>query len=61
LAVASAQPQPVVRDGKIVIRQVMKVTLSCDHRLVDGALGARFVNAVRQKLENVELWKLLTV
>ena len=61
LAVASAQPQPVVRDGKIVVRQVMKVTLSCDHRIVDGALGARFLNAVKQKLENLELWKLLTV
>ena len=40
LAVASTKPQPVVRDGKIVVRQMMKLTLSCDHRIVDGALGA---------------------
>jgi len=60
LAVASAKPQPVVRDDKIVVRQIMKITLSCDHRVVDGALGARFVNAVKQKLEDLELWKRLT-
>jgi len=60
LAVASAKPQPVVRDGEIVVRQMMKITLSCDHRIVDGALGARFVNAVKQKLEDLELWKRLT-
>jgi pyruvate dehydrogenase E2 component (dihydrolipoamide acetyltransferase) len=60
LAVASTKPQPVVRDGQIVVRQMMKITLSCDHRVVDGALGARFTNAVRQKLEDLELWKRLT-
>ncbi len=60
LAVGSTQPKPVVRDGKVVVRQIMKITLSCDHRIVDGALGARFVNAIKQKLEDPELWKLLT-
>jgi pyruvate dehydrogenase E2 component (dihydrolipoamide acetyltransferase) len=59
LAVASTKPQPVVRDGQIVVRQMMKITLSCDHRIVDGALGARFVNAVKAKLEDIELWKQL--
>jgi pyruvate dehydrogenase E2 component (dihydrolipoamide acetyltransferase) len=59
LAVASTKPQPVVRDGQIVVRQMMKITLSCDHRVVDGALGARFTNAVKQKLEDLELWKRL--
>ena len=59
LAVASTQPQPVVRDGKIVVRQMMKLTLSCDHRIVDGALGAKFINAIKQKLEDIELWKRL--
>ena len=59
LAVASTMKQPVVRDDKIVIRQIMKMTLSVDHRLIDGALGAQFVNAVKAKLENVELWKML--
>jgi pyruvate dehydrogenase E2 component (dihydrolipoamide acetyltransferase) len=60
LAVASTQPQPVVRNGEIVVRQMMKMTLSCDHRIVDGALGAKFTNAIKQKLEDIELWKRLT-
>jgi pyruvate dehydrogenase E2 component (dihydrolipoyllysine-residue acetyltransferase) len=57
LAVASTKPQAIVRDGKIVVRQMMKLTLSCDHRIVDGALGAKFTNAIKQKLEDIELWK----
>jgi len=61
LAVASTKPTPVVRDGKIVVRQMMKLTLSCDHRIVDGALGAKFTNAIKAKLEDIELWKRLTV
>jgi pyruvate dehydrogenase E2 component (dihydrolipoamide acetyltransferase) len=60
LAVSSALPQPVVREDKVVIRQMMKMTLSADHRLIDGAQGAQFINAVKQKLEDVELWKRLT-
>ena len=60
LAVASTLPQPAVRDGQIVIRELMKITLSVDHRLIDGALGAQFINAVKQKLEDIELWKRLT-
>ena len=59
LAVASTQAQAVVREGKIVVRQMMRLTLSCDHRLVDGALGARFANAIKKKLEDLELWKSL--
>lgn len=60
LAVASTMKQPVVRDDKIVIRQMMKMTLSVDHRLIDGALAAQFINAVKAKLEDLELWKRLT-
>jgi len=60
LAVASTMKQPVVRDDKIVIRQIMKMTLSVDHRLIDGALGAQFINAIKTKLEDIELWKRLT-
>ena len=60
LAVASTLPQPAVRDGKVVVRQLMKITLSSDHRIVDGALAARFVNAIKAKLEDIELWKRLT-
>lgn len=57
LAVSSTSPQAVVRDGQIVARQMMKLTLSCDHRVVDGALGAGFINAIKGKLEDLELWK----
>ena len=60
LAVASTLPQPAVRDGKVVVRQIMKITLSSDHRIVDGALAARFINAIKAKLEDLELWKRLT-
>ncbi len=60
LAVASTIPTPVVRDGKVVIRQIMKITLSADHRIVDGTTGAAFINAIKNKLEDVELWKHLT-
>ena len=56
LAVASCTPQPVVIDGEIVIRNIMKVTLSADHRVVDGAMAAEFVNAFKNKLENIEIW-----
>ena len=59
LAVSSTLPQPAVRDGKVVVRQVMKMTLSSDHRIVDGALAARFINAIKAKLEDLELWKRL--
>jgi len=57
LAVASTRPTPVVRDGKIEIRAIMKITLSSDHRLVDGACAAGFVNRVKTMLEDLELWK----
>ena len=60
LAVASTMKQPAVREDKLVIRQIMKMTLSVDHRLIDGALGAQFVNAIKAKLEDIELWKRLT-
>ncbi len=52
LAVGAMQPKPVVRDGAIVVRQLMRVTMSCDHRVVDGATGARFLQTFKQILEN---------
>ena len=61
LAVSSTLKKPVERDDKVVVRSIMKITLSSDHRLIDGAMAARFANAIKQKLENLELWKLLTV
>jgi pyruvate dehydrogenase E2 component (dihydrolipoamide acetyltransferase) len=61
LAVSSTVKKAVVRDDKVVVRSMMKITLSSDHRLIDGAMAARFANALKQKLEDVELWKRLTV
>ncbi|OLE50972.1 MAG: pyruvate dehydrogenase complex dihydrolipoamide acetyltransferase [Acidobacteria bacterium 13_1_20CM_3_53_8] len=52
LAVGAMTPKPVVRDGEIVVRQLMRVTMSCDHRVVDGATGARFLQTFKRILEN---------
>ncbi len=57
LAVSSAIPTPVVdKEGNIIVRDMMKITLSVDHRIVDGSEGAKFVNAVKAKLEDAALW-----
>jgi pyruvate dehydrogenase E2 component (dihydrolipoamide acetyltransferase) len=61
LAVSSAVDTPVVRKNEIVIRPMMKMTLSSDHRLVDGALAARFSNRLKDMLEDTELWRRLTL
>jgi pyruvate dehydrogenase E2 component (dihydrolipoamide acetyltransferase) len=52
LAVGAMSPKPVVRDGNVVVRQMMRVTMSCDHRVIDGATGARFLQTLKQFLEN---------
>ncbi len=52
LAVGGATPTPVVRDGEIVVRNIMNVTMSCDHRVIDGATGAKFLQTFKQMLEN---------
>ncbi len=53
LAVGSSLPEVVVgEEGEFVVRSRMRVTLSCDHRTVDGALGARFLGEVRRLLES---------
>ena len=51
LAVSSISERPVVRDGAVVARQIMPVTLSCDHRACSGADGARLLQTVKQHLE----------
>jgi pyruvate dehydrogenase E2 component (dihydrolipoamide acetyltransferase) len=52
LAIGAVEQKPVVVDGAIVPRQRMRVTMSCDHRVVDGATGARFLQTLRRMLEN---------
>jgi len=52
LAVGAMAPKPVAHDGQIVIRQTMRVTMSCDHRVIDGAIGAQFLQTFKQILEN---------
>jgi pyruvate dehydrogenase E2 component (dihydrolipoyllysine-residue acetyltransferase) len=52
LAVGSMTPKPVVRNGEVVVRQIMRVTMSCDHRVIDGATGARFLQTFKKILEN---------
>jgi pyruvate dehydrogenase E2 component (dihydrolipoamide acetyltransferase) len=52
LAVGTSEERPVVRDGKIEVAHMMSVTLSCDHRAIDGALGAELIGAFKQLIEN---------
>ncbi len=51
LAIGAIRDVPVVKDGKVVPGKRMKLSLSCDHRIVDGATGAKFLNTVKQFLE----------
>jgi pyruvate dehydrogenase E2 component (dihydrolipoamide acetyltransferase) len=51
LAIGEIRDTPVVEDGEVVPGKRMKVTLSCDHRVVDGAVGAKFLDTVRSYLE----------
>jgi pyruvate dehydrogenase E2 component (dihydrolipoamide acetyltransferase) len=52
LAVGALEEKPVVVDGALAHRKRMRVTMSCDHRVVDGALGARFLQTLRRLIEN---------
>lgn len=52
LAVGGIQQKPVVKNGQVVPGNVMKVTLSCDHRVVDGASGSEFLRTLKGLLEN---------
>jgi pyruvate dehydrogenase E2 component (dihydrolipoamide acetyltransferase) len=52
LAVGEMKPVPVVRDSQVVVRQIMRVTMSCDHRVIDGATGAQFLQTFKRILEN---------
>jgi pyruvate dehydrogenase E2 component (dihydrolipoamide acetyltransferase) len=52
LAVGAGEERAVVRNGQIVAAHIMSVTLSCDHRSVDGALGAELISAFKTLIEN---------
>jgi pyruvate dehydrogenase E2 component (dihydrolipoamide acetyltransferase) len=52
LAVGAMSAKPVVRDGALTVRQMMRVTMSCDHRIVDGATGAKFLQTFKKIMEN---------
>ena len=52
LAIGGIKNTPVVKNGEIVPGNIMKVTMSCDHRLVDGATGAKFLKTLKELLED---------
>ena len=52
LAVGAARPQPVVVDGELAVASVMTVTMSADHRVLDGALAAQWLGAFQRYIEN---------
>jgi len=52
LAIGGISQEPVVKNGQVVPGNIMKVTLSCDHRVVDGATGAAFLQTFKQYMEN---------
>jgi pyruvate dehydrogenase E2 component (dihydrolipoamide acetyltransferase) len=52
LAIGGVEDKPVVVDGQLEVRQRMRVTMSCDHRAVDGATGAKFLQTVKRYIEN---------
>ena len=51
LSVGAIAQKPVVKDGEIVVGSTMKLTLACDHRTVDGATGAQFLQTLRDYIE----------
>jgi pyruvate dehydrogenase E2 component (dihydrolipoamide acetyltransferase) len=52
LSIGAGAPRPVVKDGELAIATVMTVTLTCDHRVVDGALGAEWLGAFKRYIES---------
>ena len=52
LAVGEMTPRPVAHDGEVVVRPIMELTLSCDHRILYGADAAQFLGRIRERLEN---------
>jgi pyruvate dehydrogenase E2 component (dihydrolipoamide acetyltransferase) len=52
LAVSAVKEKPVVRNGQLAVGKTMMITVACDHRIIDGVIGARFLNEIKRFLEN---------
>ncbi|MDI6623849.1 MAG: pyruvate dehydrogenase complex dihydrolipoamide acetyltransferase [Brevundimonas sp.] len=52
MSVGAGEPRPVVKDGQLAVATVMTVTLTCDHRVVDGAIGAKFLQVFKAMIED---------
>jgi pyruvate dehydrogenase E2 component (dihydrolipoamide acetyltransferase) len=52
MSVGAGEARPVVRDGALAVATVMTVTLTCDHRVVDGAIGAKFLQVFKAMIED---------
>jgi pyruvate dehydrogenase E2 component (dihydrolipoamide acetyltransferase) len=52
LAIGSAEDKPILVNGELEVRKRLRVTMSCDHRVIDGATGAKFLQTLRRLLEN---------
>ena len=52
MSVGAGEPRPVVKNGALAVATVMSVTLTCDHRVVDGSIGAKFISAFKPLIED---------
>jgi pyruvate dehydrogenase E2 component (dihydrolipoamide acetyltransferase) len=52
LAIGRIVGKPVAHDGAVQLRRRMRITMSCDHRVIDGATGAQFLKTLKAMLEN---------
>ena len=52
LAIGRAEDKPVVQNGELVVRKHVRVTMSCDHRAIDGSIGAQFLQTLGRMIEN---------
>jgi pyruvate dehydrogenase E2 component (dihydrolipoamide acetyltransferase) len=55
MAVGMVEEKPIIKNGQITIGKVVTVTLSCDHRVIDGAEGASFLQTFKKYMENPHL------
>ena len=55
MALGASESRAVVENGNVVVREIVTATLSCDHRVIDGAVGAKFLASFKQFEENPAL------